>query len=70
MNLSTTAAVWQRSTLCANSGCVEVSRVGDTIAIRDSKIADGPVLTYDSEEWTAFIGGIKAGEFDHLTGKG
>jgi hypothetical protein len=59
------SAEWQRSSRCANNGCVEVARVGpDAFAVRDSKRADSPVLTYDRQEWDAFIAGVKAGEFD------
>jgi hypothetical protein len=55
---------WRRSSPCANSGCVEVARRGDKIAVRDSKINDSPVLSYTSDEWGAFVAGVKAGEFD------
>lgn len=58
---------WHRSSRCANGGCVEVARLGtDEFAVRDSKRADSPVLTYDRQEWDAFIEGVKAGEFDSL----
>jgi Domain of unknown function (DUF397) len=55
---------WQRPTICASSSCVEVATIGDTIAIRDSKDPESPVLTYDRDEWQAFVAGVKAGEFD------
>jgi hypothetical protein len=56
---------WRRSSRCANSGCVEVARRGDKVVVRDSKIDDSPVLSYTSDEWGAFVAGVKAGEFDH-----
>jgi hypothetical protein len=34
------------------------------VAIRDSKNPAGPALLITPEEWTAFIDGTKAGEFD------
>ena len=55
---------WRRSTWCAASNCVEVADVGGAVAVRDSKVADGAVLLYTSDEWSAFVRGIKAGEFD------
>ena len=59
------SAGWHRSSRCANGGCVEVARLGpDEFAVRDSKRSDSPVLTYDRQEWDAFIEGVKAGEFD------
>jgi hypothetical protein len=66
-DLAFPSAEWHRSSLCANGGCVEVARLGaDEFAVRDSKRADSPVLTYDRLEWDAFIKGVKAGEFDSL----
>lgn len=32
--------------------------------VRDSKDPNGPVLTFSRDEWLAFIGGVRAGEFD------
>ena len=55
---------WQRSSRCANSGCVEIAITEEGIMIRDSKDPKSPVLSYDREEWRAFTEGIKAGEFD------
>lgn len=56
---------WRRSSLCANGGCVEVKRLPDGgVAIRDSKDERSPVLEFDEEEWRAFLGGIRLGEFD------
>ncbi len=43
---------------------VELTRVGDTIALRDSASPDGPYLLFDSGEWEAFLAGVKLGEFD------
>jgi hypothetical protein len=34
------------------------------IAVRDSKDLDGPVLTFNAEEWAAFVAGVRDGEFD------
>ncbi|TDD35157.1 DUF397 domain-containing protein [Actinomadura sp. KC06] len=44
MDLST--AVWRKSSRSSSNGgnCVEVARVDNTIAIRDSKNPDGPKL--------------------------
>lgn len=32
--------------------------------VRDTKNVDGPMLTFTNEEWAAFTGGMKNGEFD------
>lgn len=44
MDLST--AVWRKASRSSNNGgnCVEVARVGDVVAVRDSKDPDGPKL--------------------------
>ena len=66
MSVDLTNARWQKSTRsgpnCDN--CVEVAFVGDAIAVRDSKHPTGPVLIFTGEEWDAFVGGAKDGEFD------
>lgn len=37
---------------------------GRLIAVRDSKDPDGPKLFFTSDEWSAFLRGVKADEFD------
>lgn len=58
---------WKKSTKSGphTDNCVEVGGefTGD-ILIRDSKDPDGPILRFTPDEWTAFIGGVKDGEFD------
>lgn len=44
--------------------CVEVAMRPDTIGVRDSKDPASAVLAFTPSEWAAFIGGVKAGEFD------
>jgi hypothetical protein len=43
---------------------VEVAFVDGAIAVRDSKNQSGPVLIFTPQEWDAFVGGAKDGEFD------
>jgi Domain of unknown function (DUF397) len=58
---------WRRSTLCGPGGCVEVAPLGKgLVAVRDSKVDEGPVLVYTPDEWIAFVEGVKAGEFDDV----
>jgi hypothetical protein len=55
---------WRKSTRSANGGdCVEVRQV-DGVQVRDSKDRDGPVLTFDTATWTAFVDAVKRGELD------
>jgi hypothetical protein len=49
----------------SGSGCVGVAALPDGgVAVRDTKTADGPVLTFTADEWDAFLRGVAAGEFD------
>lgn len=63
-------AIWRKSTRSdANGGnCVEVAgNLPGLVAVRDSKDPDGPALTFSPGESTAFLTGVKAGEFEALT---
>lgn len=59
-------ADWQKSSRsgpnCDN--CVEVAFVDGAIAVRDSKNPSGAALIFTPDEWDAFVGGAKDGEFD------
>jgi hypothetical protein len=57
---------WIVADPCEGGSCVEVASAGDGVAIRDSKDKDGPMLRFTDQEWTAFLDGAKAGNFDHL----
>jgi hypothetical protein len=57
---------WTKSSLSfSNSNCVEVASLPDSgIGVRDSKDSQGPVLRFTPDEWDAFLGGVRNGEFD------
>jgi hypothetical protein len=57
-------AVWVKSTHSVNNGCVEVAFVDGQVGVRDSKDREGPVLVFTANEWEAFIGGARVGEFE------
>ena len=59
---------WRKSTLSsAGDNCVEIAFAADgSVGVRDSKQHGlGPVLEFTPGEWTAFLGGVRGGEFDH-----
>jgi hypothetical protein len=62
-------AVWRKSTRSnGNSGnCVEWAMVDGVVGVRDSKNPGGTTLIFTPAEWTAFIAGVKGGEFDLTT---
>jgi hypothetical protein len=57
---------WNKSSFSfSNGNCVEVAHLpGGYIGVRDSKDPHGPVLQFTPDEWQAFIGGARNGEFD------
>jgi hypothetical protein len=59
---------WFKSSLSfSNGNCVEVASLnGGEIGVRDSKDPEGPVLRFTHDEWHAFIGGVRGGEFDRF----
>jgi hypothetical protein len=59
---------WVKSSLSlSNSNCVEVANLsGGGIGVRDIKDTEGPVLRFTPDEWDAFLGGVRNGEFDHF----
>ena len=59
---------WIKSSLSfSNSNCVEVASLSDDgIGVRDSKDSEGPVLRFTPDEWHAFLGGVRNGEFDRF----
>jgi hypothetical protein len=62
-----TGAVWHKSTRSGGNGgdCVEVAvNLPDVVAVRDTKDPGGAALIFTHAEWVAFVGGVKAGEFD------
>jgi hypothetical protein len=59
---------WVKSSLSfANGNCVEVASLdGNEIGVRNSRDAHGAVLRFTPDEWHAFLGGVRNGEFDRF----
>jgi len=55
---------WQKSSYCGTNACVEVAQTSDAILVRDSKNPLAMPLAFTTDEWTAFVKGVKAGEFN------
>lgn len=59
---------WRKSSFSggnANGGCVEVAFLPDgDVAIRDTKDRTIPPHRYPGAEWSAFVAGVRVGEFD------
>jgi Domain of unknown function (DUF397) len=59
-------AVWRKSSRSSGNGqCTMCARLEDgSMAVKDSKNPDGPALVFTAQEWSAFVEGVKLGEFD------
>ncbi|MGH3627474.1 MAG: DUF397 domain-containing protein [Sciscionella sp.] len=57
---------WHTSSYSGSSGnCVEVAPLDDGgVMVRDTKDRSLAAHSYTAAEWTAFVAGVKAGEFD------
>jgi Domain of unknown function (DUF397) len=62
----TEGPTWVKSSLSfANGNCVEVTDLGDKmVGVRNSRDPGGAVLRFTPDEWHAFLGGVRNGEFD------
>ena len=60
-------AAWHKSSYSGSNGgnCVEVAALpSDSLAVRDSKDPDGPVLTFSRAGWRTFTTALKTGALD------
>lgn len=64
MNLPRDPDNWRKSSRSQNtSHCVEVGRVGDGAAVRDTKDRSAGYFTTDPAQWSAFLDAVKADRF-------
>jgi len=69
--VTTESPRWFKSSYSNNGGtCVEVATnltsSRGVVPVRDSKDPNGPALTFPATTWTAFVAGVKSGEFPTL----
>ena len=64
MTVDLSESEWYKSTQSGINGCVEVAFLDGTVAIRDSKDRNGPVLRFTAHEWATFVNGVRNGVFE------
>lgn len=69
MLINKTEIDFQISSLCGNSDCqscdcVGVSYTNGEVLVTNTTTKDGVMAKFTPAEWTAFIAGVKKGEFD------
>ena len=57
---------WFTSSFSGGNGenCVEVAFLPDAVAVRDTKDRALPSHRYSAADWSAFLAGVRAGEFE------
>ncbi|MGH3309754.1 MAG: DUF397 domain-containing protein [Streptomyces sp.] len=54
---------WIKSSYSANGACVEVkSPTVRAVAVRDSKVPEGPALSFPPGSWSGFVADVRAGD--------
>lgn len=66
MLIDTQEPTFKISSACPNCscGCVGVALSEGKILVTNTTTSNSPTATFTKEEWTAFIAGVKNGEFD------
>lgn len=63
------APAFRTSSYCSSGGCVEVAALSDGGAVIRCTRNPHLTLTFNGTEWSAFLAGVRAGEFsERLTG--
>ncbi|MGY1900516.1 DUF397 domain-containing protein [Nocardia gipuzkoensis] len=57
---------WRVSSFTDNETCVEVAGTPDTIYVRNSNAREAGTVAFTRDEFSAWLKGCKAGEFDDL----
>ncbi len=57
---------WHISSLCDSGACVGVTRQGDFVLIGNTSDPEIPMSRFTRQEWSAFLAGVKLGDFDDL----
>jgi hypothetical protein len=61
-----THVAWRKSSRSGGQGsaCVEVAKLAQVVATRDSKDPQGPLLCLTATAWTELLGKVRSGALD------
>lgn len=51
---------WRKAQRCGTDTCVEVAKLADEVAVRDSTLPDGPVLRFPRPDWVGFVADLRS----------
>jgi hypothetical protein len=54
---------WRRSSRCGSGACLEVADDAEAVYVRDSKVADGPILEFSHQAWRDLIRAVRNDDF-------
>ena len=63
---STGEPAWRAARHCDGGGSIEIVVRGDHVLVRRSTDPDGLHVILTRDEWQAFVGGVKDGDFDEI----
>ncbi|GAB2715627.1 DUF397 domain-containing protein [Kitasatospora kifunensis] len=65
MSIDPTNTRWMKSSYSQSGGnCIEVApNFPGVVPVRDSKNPEGPALIVPAASWSAFVAGVRAGDF-------
>ncbi|MFJ7195795.1 MULTISPECIES: DUF397 domain-containing protein [unclassified Streptomyces] len=65
MQYDPTQLTWHKSSYSSGNGqCLEVGDGAQGVApVRDSKSAQGPLLSFHKDSWSTFVTAVKSGAF-------
>ena len=58
------AVRWTASSASGGIQSVQVTRVADSVWIRNGGLPDGAMVRFSIAEWDAFLSGVRLGEFE------
>ncbi|SDO95724.1 protein of unknown function [Actinopolyspora xinjiangensis] len=64
MTVSHNPENWRKSSRSSKTSCVEVGRVNDGAAVRDTKNRTAGYFTTTEQQWSAFIHAVKTDQFN------